>query len=349
MAVGKTVTGSRKREALTDFEANLLAAWQNLERVYQEAQRLIKRAAKERRRDSERRKREKAKLSLETSVGEQKRGTSETGSSKRIKEIGISGSSKSSKRKRKFSDVDEKSVGFSSIFEEEEGEEVFEPPTMSFEEHLTYDQPQKKKKAVKPSLSAGEEDQWHSPCLLCHPSLNSSCASHQSPSQKRTKEKRAAQEPPEAPQPKRILLDADIKLPDIPLPPIQASCSPLPAVEAITCSHKKSRAVASPAEETEGGFTGRRLNSKTPVFSGSKPAQRVPQTMTPSQQSVPDLNKNVDGRVAKIVFLDSPPKAPRDIGRRPETSGTGGALLPEKTINCALDGQVYSRLQKEVL
>ncbi|XP_074017933.1 elongin-A-like [Numenius arquata] len=418
-AVGKTVTGSRKQEPIADFEANLQAAWQKLERLCQEAQRKNKHAEKEKRWDSERGKVEKAKLSLENSTEEWQKGNSESGLSKRIKERGISGSSPSSQRKRKYSDAEKKSMGFSSISEEDEEKEVFEPPTMSFEEYLTYDQPQKKKKkkVVKASASAGEEDQWHSAHLLCHPSLDSSCASHQSPSRKRTHEKREEQEPPEAPKPKRILLDVDIKLPDIPLLPIQASCSPLPAAESVTCSQKKRRAVYSAAEETEGTFTGRRLHSKTPVYSGPKSA-RVPKP--PSQPSVPVLSNNTDsiceaggvpvlepvlerglpeqlcgteerhhvlikethqlwrnrclqdfkneapkeseswremylrlhkareqrlltlaqkigsaqankGRAAKTLLLDSPPKAPRDVRRRQEKFGTGGALLPEKT------------------
>ncbi|XP_074018181.1 elongin-A-like [Numenius arquata] len=285
---------------------------------------------------------------------------------------------------------------------------------MSFEEYLTYDQPQqkKKKRVVKASVSAGEEEQRHSAHLLCHPSVDSSCSSHQSPSLKRSNEKRAEQEPPEAPKPKRILLDVEIKLPEIPLPPIQASCSPLPAAEPVPCSQKKRRAVYSPVEETEGGFTGRRLYSKTPVFSG-----RVPKS--PSQQCVPVVTNSIDsiceaggvpglepercavrgqlcgteerhhvlvedterlwrnrclrdfkneepqeseswremylrlqeareqrllklaqkigsaqankGRAGKTMLLASPPKAPRDIRRRQELFGTGGAFLPEKT------------------
>lgn len=157
--------------------------------------RVITDGRKRERRDSEGHQGEKIKLSLQTS---------ESGHSKTTTEKGISGSPKSAERKRKFPEVDAQSGGFSSLSEEEEGQELFEPSTLSFEDHLTYDQPQKKKKVDNPSLSAGEEDQWHSPCSLCHPSPNSSCASQQSPSPRRTSEKRAAQEPPEAPQPKRV-------------------------------------------------------------------------------------------------------------------------------------------------
>ncbi|XP_074023746.1 elongin-A-like [Numenius arquata] len=387
----ETPLGNAVTEPDTDFEANFQAAWQKLERLCQEALRENKQAEKEKSRDSERGKVEKTKLSLETS-----------------------------QRKRKYTDASKKSTGFSSILGEDEEEEDFKPPTMSFEEYLTYDQPQKKKKkrAVKASVSAGEEEQRHSAHLLCHPSVDSSCSSRQSPSRKRSNEKRAEQEPPEAPKPKRILLDVDIKLPEIPLPPLQASCSPLPAAESIPCSQKKRRAVYSAAEEIEGGFTGRRLYSKTPVFSGLKTA-RVPRT--PSQLCVPVVTSSIDsiceaggvpglepaldrctvreqlcgaeerhhvlvedterlwrnrclrdfkneepkeseswremylrlqeareqrllklaqkigsaqankGQAAKTMLLASPPKAPRDVRRRQEMFGTGGALVPEKS------------------
>ncbi|XP_014815354.1 PREDICTED: transcription elongation factor B polypeptide 3-like isoform X2 [Calidris pugnax] len=281
---------------------------------------------------------------------------------------------------------------------------------MSFEEYLNYDQPQKKKvkRAVRASVSAGKEEQ---------PRVDSSCSCQPSPSRKRSHEQRGEQEPPEAPEPKRTLLNVDIKLPEIPLPPIQARCSPLPAAESPPCPQKKRRAAPSAAEEPEGGFPGCRVYSKTPVFSGLNTA-RVPRA--PSQQPVPGVTNNTASicqesgvpllrpvsdrcppepfsgtegrhhvlsedterlwrdrclrefkneeprgaeswremylrlheareqrllqlaqkissaqankdRASKTVLLHSPPKAPRDVRRRQEKFGTGGALLPEKT------------------
>ncbi|XP_054079939.1 nascent polypeptide-associated complex subunit alpha, muscle-specific form-like [Rissa tridactyla] len=188
---------------------------------------------------------------------------------------------------------DRKSVGFSSSSEEDDDEDNCEPPTMSFEEYLTYDQPQKKKQAVKPSASPGQKDHWHSTCLPCQDGLDSACLSAKSPSLKRTNEKRAEEEPPEAPEPKRILLDVDIKLPDIPLPPIQASCSPPPPVESAPRSQRKRKAPALTPEESEEGLSCYRQNSKTLVRPGPKTAP-VPQTVPPPPQSTRLLTNSID-------------------------------------------------------
>ncbi|KAM6371032.1 elongin-A-like, partial [Pluvialis apricaria] len=263
--VGKTVNSLRKHELVGDFARDLVDRWKKLVPVSQEpdsyAFRTHKHGKKDKDWDCERSNWETAKLSLETS-----------------------------KRKRKFSDVDQNSVGFSCNFEEEEKEEEFEPPTMSFEEYLTYDQPQKKKKkVVKHSVPAGEKDQGHSKKNTSKAHTNTSSSSAKSPSRKRTSEKRAEKEPPEAPEPKRIILDVVPTLPDIPLPPIQANYRPLPSIDSITCSQTKRKAVSSPVEESEAGFGVCRLYSKTPVFSG-----RVREPMSASQQSIRGLGNNID-------------------------------------------------------
>ncbi|NXK06241.1 ELOA1 protein, partial [Herpetotheres cachinnans] len=379
---------------------------------------------KQKHRDSEKGKLEKPKLSLETSNTDREKRKAESDSSNRIKEKGISGNLKSSEGKRKVSDVDKKSMGFSSNFGEGEVEDEFEQPTMSFESYLSYDQPQKKKKkAVKPSVSAGEKDRGHSKQNGSKASTNSSSTSRKSPSHKRTSEKKAEKKLPESPKPKRILLDVVPTLPDIPLPPIQANYRPLPSIESITCSQTKRKAVSSPVEESEAGFTGRRLNSKMQVYSGSKTAY-LPKMMSLYQQCIRVLSNNIDsiyevggvpfsvlepvlerctpeqlyrieecnhvliedtdqlwhnhclrdfknekpeefeswremylrlhdareqrllmlarnigsahankpkGRVAKMAFVNSAAKPPRDVRRRQEKFGTGGPLLPEKT------------------
>ncbi|XP_063212294.1 elongin-A-like [Chroicocephalus ridibundus] len=201
-----------------------------------------------------------------------------------------------------------KSVGFSSSSEEDDDEDNCEPPTMSFEEYLTYDQPQKKKQAVKPSVSPGQKDHWHSTCLPCQDGLDSACLSAKSPSLKRTNEKRAEKEPPEAPEPKRILLDVDIKLPDIPLPPIQASCSPPPPVESAPRSQRKRKAPALTPEESEEGLSCYRQNSKTLVRPGPKTAP-VPRTVPPPQQSTRLLTNSIDSicEVSGVPFSELEP------------------------------------------
>ncbi|XP_053942437.1 elongin-A isoform X2 [Cuculus canorus] len=379
---------------------------------------------KEKHRDSEKSKLEKPKLSLETSNTEQEKGKAEGDSSNRIKEKGISGSSKSSERKRKVSDVDKKSTGFSSNSGEGEGEDEFEQPTMSFESYLSYDQPQKKKKkAVKPSVAPMEKERGHSKQNGSKVSTNSSNSSRKSPSHKQASEKKAEKKLPEPPKPNRIIFDVVPTLPDIPLPPIQANYRPLPSIESITCSQTKRKAVSSPVEESEAGFTGRRLNSKMQVYSGSKTAY-LPKMMSLYQQCIRVLSNNIDsiyevggvpfsvlepvlekctpeqlyrieecnhvliedtdqlwhnhclrdfknekpeefeswremylrlhdareqrllmlarnigsahankpkGRVAKMAFVNSAAKPPRDVRRRQEKFGTGGPLVPEKT------------------
>ncbi|XP_057268549.1 elongin-A isoform X1 [Pezoporus wallicus] len=379
---------------------------------------------KQKHRDSEKGKLEKPKLSLEPSNSEREKRKAESDSSNRVKEKGISGSLKSAEGKRKASDPDRKSVGFSSSFGEGEVEDEFEQPTMSFESYLSYDQPQKKKKkVVKPSGPAGEKDRGHSKQNGSKASTNSSSSSRKSPSHKRTSEKKAEKKVPESPKPKRILLDVVPTLPEIPLPPIQANYRPLPSIESITCSQTKRKAVSSPVEESEAGFTGRRLNSKMQVYSGSKTAY-LPKMMSLYQQCIRVLSNNIDsiyevggvpfsvlepvlerctpeqlyrieecnhvliedtdqlwhnhclrdfknekpeefeswremylrlhdareqrllmlarnigsahankpkGRVAKMAFVNSAAKPPRDVRRRQEKFGTGGPLLPEKT------------------
>lgn len=162
---------------------------------------------KQKHRDSEKGKLEKPKLSLETSNSEREKRKAESDSSNRVKEKGVSGSLKSSEGKRKASDTDKKSGGFSSSFGEGEVEDEFEQPTMSFESYLSYDQPQKKKKkVVKPSGPAGEKDRGHSKQNGSKASTNSSSSSRKSPSHKRTSEKKAEKKVPESPKPKRVRL-----------------------------------------------------------------------------------------------------------------------------------------------
>ncbi|NXX75950.1 ELOA1 protein, partial [Urocolius indicus] len=377
---------------------------------------------KQKHRDSDKGKLEKPKLSLEASnTGREKR-KAPGDSSNRSKEKGGSGSCRSSEGKRKAADADRKATGSSGG--EAEAEDEFEQPTMSFESYLSYDQPQKKKKkVVKPCVSAGEKDGGHSKQNGSKASANSSGSSRKSPSHKRTSEKMAEKTAAESPKPKRILLDVVPVLPDIPLPPIQANYRPLPSIESIPCSQTKRKAVSSPVEESEAGFTGRRLNSKMQVYSGSKTAY-LPKMMSLYQQCIRVLSNNIDsiyevggvpfsvlepvlerctpeqlyrieecnhvlieetdqlwhnhcvrdfknekpeefeswremylrlhdareqrllmlarnigsahankpkGRVAKMAFVNSAAKPPRDVRRRQEKFGTGGPLLPEKT------------------
>ncbi|PKU28349.1 transcription elongation factor b polypeptide hypothetical protein [Limosa lapponica baueri] len=163
----------------------------------------------------------------------------------------------------------------------------------------------------------------------------------------------------EAPQPKRILLDLDITLPDIPLPPIQASCGPLPAPESQTCSQNIRRAASSPDQHSQEGCTDHQPNPNTSVlpegtqqlcpslwlrdFRSEEPEEfqswremylyhqeaREREQVTAAQTiaSAPAHNAQANNTLP----LESPPRAPQEGHWRQENLGTGGALLPENT------------------
>ncbi|XP_074832588.1 elongin-A isoform X2 [Carettochelys insculpta] len=376
---------------------------------------------KQKHQDSEKAKLEKARPNLEISSVDREKRKSEGNSSNRNKEKGLSGSLKT-ESKSKASDLEKKSMGFSPSFGEVEAEDEYEQPKMSFESYLSYDQPQKKKKkVVKPSAPARERDRGHGKQNGSKVSTKSSDSSRKNTSHKQASEKRAEKKQSGTSKPKKIPTDVMPTLPDIPLPAIQANYRPLPSLESSTFSQTK-RKMSSPIEEGEAGFTGRRLNSKMQVYSGSKSAY-LPKMMSLYEQCIRVLNNNIDsiyevggvpfsvlepvlerctpdqlyrieecnhvliedtdqlwhnhcvrdfkkekpeefeswremylrlhdareqrllmltqnirsahankpkGRVAKMAFVHSAAKPPRDVRRRQEKFGTGGAAVPEK-------------------
>lgn len=60
-------------------------------------------------------------------------------------------------------------------------------------------------------------------------------------------------------------------------------------------------AVSSPVEESEAGFTGRRLNSKMQVYSGSKTAY-LPKMMSLYQQCIRVLSNNIDCKCSSCLL-----------------------------------------------
>lgn len=169
-------------------------------------------------------------------------------------------------------------------------DEELEPPTMSFEAYLTYDQPprKKKKRRVKLSFAAlGGKG-------LEQKDSKTTSAGANVPS---------VQELPKVNAPKsgkRPLTRADGAklgkvpagacpvLPELWSPRVQPSYSPLPALELMSSSQLKQR-----VEEEEAGFTRRRMNSKMQVFSGSKWA-RLRTIMTLRQQCIQVLRNNLN-------------------------------------------------------
>ncbi|XP_053124281.1 elongin-A [Hemicordylus capensis] len=361
--------------------------------------------------DMERAKQEKAKLGPDVSHGDREQRKPEAKSSGKNKEKKASGSLKTPEGHKK-------AVGFLPAGSGEgDGEDEFEQPTMSFESYMGYDQPQKKKKKLaKPPPPAPEKDRGHGKQNGSKPSAKSSNSSRKAHKQANEKKQSGASKP------KKIPIDVVPTLPDIPLPPIQANYRPLPSLESIPLSQPKRKALSSPTEEDEAGFTGRRLNSKMQVYSGSKTAY-LPKMMSLHEQCIRVLSNNIDsiyevggvpfsvlepvlerctpeqlyrieecnhvliedtdqlwhnhclrdfkkekpeefeswremylrlhdareqrllmltqnirsahankprGRVAKMAFVNSAAKPPRDVRRRQEKFGTGGAAVPEK-------------------
>ncbi|KAM5182374.1 elongin-A [Mantella aurantiaca] len=182
---------------------------------------------------------------------------------------------------------EKKSIKISVPPEEPELEEEFEQPKMSFESYLSYDQPQKKKKktAPKPVPSAPEKSN-----KKVSESNRKEVSKHKSKSSTERREKKEVSTAILS----KMQIDEVPVLPDIPLPMIQPNYRPLPSMETVQFSPHKRKAPLSSNEEDEGaGFTGRRLNSKMQVYSGSKTAY-LPKMMSLYEQCIRVLANNID-------------------------------------------------------
>lgn len=165
------------------------------------------------------------------------------------------------------------------------GEEVdmdneFKPPTTSFESYLNHNQPrEKKKKFMKTSATALEEkgpkkyDSSETLDLVQElPKVNENRSEKLQPSGNIWAKL------------EKVPTDAPV-WPDLPLPRVQANDHPLLASGLMSSLRPKQKALSSPQEEEEVGFTGRRMNSKMQVFSGSKCAY-LAKMMTLRQQCI---------------------------------------------------------------
>uniref|UniRef100_F7CTT6 Elongin-A n=2 Tax=Equus TaxID=9789 RepID=F7CTT6_HORSE len=330
----------------------------------------------------------------------------------------VSNNLKTQEGKVKTAHSDRKSVGSLPKAEEADADDEFEQPTMSFESYLSYDQPRKKKKKiVKTSATAlGEKGLKKNDSKSTSKNLDSV---QKLPKGHENKSEKLQLAGADAAKLRKVPTEA---LPDLPLPVIQANYRPLPSLDLIASFQPKRKALSSPQEEEEAGFTGRRMNSKMQVYSGSKCAY-LPKMMTLHQQCIRVLKNNIDsifevggvpysllepvlerctpdqlyrieeynhvlieetdqlwkihchrdfkeerpeeyeswremylrlqdareqrlrlltknirsahankpkGRQAKMAFVNSVAKPPRDVRRRQEKFGTGGALVPEK-------------------
>uniref|UniRef100_A0A6I8PH67 Elongin-A n=1 Tax=Ornithorhynchus anatinus TaxID=9258 RepID=A0A6I8PH67_ORNAN len=246
----------------------------------------------------------------------------------RGREKGAVNSTKTQEGKARAPDADRKAAAPPLAGPAEaEAEDEFEPPTMSFESYLSYDQPQRKKK--KPLKAAGSEgDKGH------HKQNGSKAGGKGSdpvPKPAKETESRPERRPPADGPAKakkasargaggdpldragppgsgallrcgalnpslslcQIPIDVVPTLPDIPLPTMQTTYRPLPSLDLTPPSQPKRKVVSWPQEEEESGFTGRRLNSKMQVYSGSKSAY-LPKMMSLYEQCIRVLNNNID-------------------------------------------------------
>uniref|UniRef100_A0A8D2AKM8 Elongin-A n=1 Tax=Sciurus vulgaris TaxID=55149 RepID=A0A8D2AKM8_SCIVU len=333
----------------------------------------------------------------------------------------VSNNLKAQEGKAKTSHLDRKSLGSLPKVEEADAEDEFEQPTMSFESYLSYDQPRKKKKKVvkTPGTVLGDKGLKKSDSKSTSKNLDSV---QKLPKANESRSEKLQLAGGDSARLRKVSTDALPVLPDLPLPTIQANYRPLPSLELMPSFQPKRKAFSSPQEEEEAGFTGRRMNSKMQVYSGSKCAY-LPKMMTLYQQCIRVLKNNIDsifevgrvpysilepvlerctpdqlyrieeynhvliedtdqlwkvhchrdfkeerpeeyeswremylrlqdareqrlrvltkniqfahankpkGRRAKMAFVNSVAKPPRDVRRRQEKFGTGGAAVPEK-------------------
>ncbi|XP_030644767.1 elongin-A [Chanos chanos] len=168
---------------------------------------------------------------------------------------------------------------------DDEEEEPFETPTMSFESFLNYDAPapsKKKKKPSRPSHSSHQAPAVPAPSVSSKPSKSNGT-------------KRPETTPvstPSLPEKRKRVVDVVPTLPDIPLPAIQPNYRPLPSIDVTPLSPQR-RKVPVSCEEEDAGFTGRRFNSKMVVYSGSKTAY-LPKMMSLYEQCIRVLQNNID-------------------------------------------------------
>lgn len=190
-------------------------------------------------------------------------------------------------------------------------EDDFETPSMSFESFLTYDEPSSVKKKKKPTPSSAAPSSSHSrpthsssssssrPSAPAHSSSSQTSSSSSSKVKKsngsskrsHSSSKSSSSSGP-TPEKRKKVVEPVPTLPDIPLPAIQPNYRPLPSIDVTPLSPQR-RKVAVCNDEEDAGFTGKRLNSKMVVFSGSKTSY-LPRMMTLYEQCIRVLQNNID-------------------------------------------------------
>ncbi|XP_028819856.1 elongin-A isoform X2 [Denticeps clupeoides] len=176
---------------------------------------------------------------------------------------------------------------------DDEEEERFEAPTMSFESFLTYDAPISSKKKKKPHRSSHSAQPKVTPTTAA-PSKPSKTKTNGVGSKKRSEATKYPEPPvssPPMPEKRSRKVDDVVSvLPDIPLPAIQPNYRPLPSIDPVSPQRRK---VPVSYDEEDAGFTGRRFNSKMVVYSGSKTSY-LPKMMTLYEQCIRVLQNNIN-------------------------------------------------------
>nr|XP_042128558.1 elongin-A [Peromyscus maniculatus bairdii] len=218
--------------------------------------------------------------------------------------------------------LDRKSPASLPKVEEPDVDDEFEQPTMSFESYLSYDQPRKKKKkVVKASATApGEKGLKKKDSKSISKNLNSVQKLPKVNENKSEKVQPAGAEPT---RPRKVPTDALPVLPDIPLPAIQSNYRPLPSLDLFEV----------------GGVP---YSVLEPVLERCTPDQlyRIEECNHVLIEETDQLWKVHCHRDFKEErpeeyeswreFVNSVAKPPRDVRRRQEKFGTGGAAVPEK-------------------
>ncbi|XP_014033029.2 elongin-A [Salmo salar] len=185
---------------------------------------------------------------------------------------------------------------------EEQAEEAFDTPSMSFESFLTYDAPTPTKKKKKPGGSSSRPSSHHHtpprPPVQPSPAAPSSSKESKPSKANGSRSKRAdpAQTPTATtpvPEKRRKVVEVVSTLPDISLPAIQPYYRPLPSIDLTPLSPQRRKGPVSNDAEEDTGFTGRRFNSKMTVYSGSKTSY-LPKMMSLYEQCIRVLQNNID-------------------------------------------------------
>ncbi|XP_008329247.1 elongin-A isoform X2 [Cynoglossus semilaevis] len=188
-------------------------------------------------------------------------------------------------------------------------EEDEENPNMSFEFFLTYDAPKSVKKKKKPPSSSSSTSHsrvsvssssqaTHTRSPQPSSSLSSSSSSskvnkpNSAQSNKRPHSSCSSSDAAPTPEKRKRVVEAVPILPEIPLPAIQPYYRPLPSIDVTPLSPLR-RKVPVCNDEDDTGFTGKRLNSKMVVYSGSK-TSCLPKMTSLYDQCIRVLQNNID-------------------------------------------------------